>query len=474
MDIKITKKDVIWGYTAQFLNYGTGIILLPIILRLLPSDILGIWYIFITISGFVFMLDFGFQPTFARNAAYLFNGATTLQAKGINNDDKLLNEPNYPLLRNAIHTMKRFYGLISLIVVFILLTAGTWYIHLKSSHLETCSEIIIAWYIYTISIVFNFFYSYFNALLIGRGMVQENNILLIVTKSIYVLFAAIGVVMGYGLIAIAIANMLSIVVNRILAVRFFYGKGLKQILKQTKPSDEKLFPIIWYNARKVGLTNLGGFFIQKGNLFFASIFLPLDTFASYGLTMNIVNILASVSPLYLSTHLPALYKDRINNNINSIRNIFGESLLVYYLLYIIGTFIILLGGHFFLELFHSKTFFIPFTPLLLLLIAQFLESNHGMASTLITTRNEIPFLKAALISGATVAILSFISLAYTPFGVTGIIIATGLVQLAYNNWKWPLMVCQELDKNYFQLLKIGFISLRGWFFRHYKGILSFK
>ena len=47
MEIHITKKDVLWGYIAQFFNIGAGILLLPVILKLLPADILGVWYIFL-------------------------------------------------------------------------------------------------------------------------------------------------------------------------------------------------------------------------------------------------------------------------------------------------------------------------------------------------------------------------------------------------------------------------------------------
>ena len=55
MEIHITKKDVLWGYIAQFFNIGAGILLLPVILKLLPADILGVWYIFLTISSLVQM-----------------------------------------------------------------------------------------------------------------------------------------------------------------------------------------------------------------------------------------------------------------------------------------------------------------------------------------------------------------------------------------------------------------------------------
>ena len=179
MEIHITKKDVLWGYIAQFFNIGAGILLLPVILKLLPADILGVWYIFLTISSLVQMIDFGFQPTFTRNVAYVFSGAVKLQAKGLDKGQTHLDHPNYPLLKNMISVMKRFYGGISLLVIFLLLTAGSWYIDDRTNHIAANEEIMISWFIYTTSTVLNLYYSYYNALLVGRGLVKENNQLII-------------------------------------------------------------------------------------------------------------------------------------------------------------------------------------------------------------------------------------------------------------------------------------------------------
>lgn len=468
MEINITKKDVLWGYIAQFFNIGAGILLLPVILQLLPSDILGVWYIFLTISSLVQMLDFGFQPTFTRNVAYIFSGALKLQAEGIDQGQQHLDYPNYPLLKNIISVMKHFYGLISLVVFFLLLTAGSWYIHNRAGHLPEEEYIMFSWYIYIVSTVLNLYYSYYNSLLVGRGFVKENNQLIIITRSIYLLSATLGLLAGYGLLAVAGGNLLSIVLNRVLAIRFFYKNGLRQMLKEHEPTTEKLLPILWVNAKKNGLSSIGGYFVQKGNLLFISMFLSLETVASYGLTINLVNILAGVSPLYLSTHIPEIYKDRIDHNLSEIRRIFGESLFVFYLLYVAGALCLVVIGPWALELVHSKTHLLPLTPLLLILAVQFLESNHGMAATLITTRNEVPYLNAALISGFLIASFSFTSLYFTNWGITGVVFLTGAVQLSYNNWKWPLMVSRELEESYPQLVRIGFISLKAWFFQHWK------
>ena len=241
MEIHITKKDVLWGYIAQFFNIGAGILLLPVILKLLPADILGVWYIFLTISSLVQMIDFGFQPTFTRNVAYVFSGAVKLQAKGLDKGQTHLDHPNYPLLKNMISVMKRFYGGISLLVIFLLLTAGSWYIDDRTNHIAANEEIMISWFIYTTSTVLNLYYSYYNALLVGRGLVKENNQLIIITRSTYLVLAALGLIAGYGLIAVATANFLSIIINRLVAIHFFYRNGLRKILPKQQKKNYYLF-----------------------------------------------------------------------------------------------------------------------------------------------------------------------------------------------------------------------------------------
>jgi hypothetical protein len=45
-------------------------------------------------------------------------------------------------------------------------------------------------------------------------------------------------------------------------------------------------------------------------------------------------------------------------------------------------------------------------------------------------------------------------LKFTNFGLLGMILVQGVVQLCYNNWKWPMVVCKELETSF-----RGFVSL---------------
>jgi O-antigen/teichoic acid export membrane protein len=65
--IQIGRKDIFWNYSATFLRIASSVLLLPLILRMMSSEMVGIWAIFMAITAFVGLLDFGFNPSFARN-----------------------------------------------------------------------------------------------------------------------------------------------------------------------------------------------------------------------------------------------------------------------------------------------------------------------------------------------------------------------------------------------------------------------
>ena len=48
MEIKVNKKDVVWGYITMAFNYGTGLFTLPFILSMLSAEEVGMNYLMLT------------------------------------------------------------------------------------------------------------------------------------------------------------------------------------------------------------------------------------------------------------------------------------------------------------------------------------------------------------------------------------------------------------------------------------------
>jgi len=80
--INISKTDVLWNYIAQFFSLASGLITLPLILKMLTVEEIALNYIFLTVSSLVLLFDFGFSPQFSRNVSYVYGGAQTLKKEG--------------------------------------------------------------------------------------------------------------------------------------------------------------------------------------------------------------------------------------------------------------------------------------------------------------------------------------------------------------------------------------------------------
>ena len=72
----------------------------------------------------------------------------------------------------------------------------------------------------------------------------------------------------------------------------------------------------------------------------------------------------------------------------------------------------------------------------MLALIRFLELHHSLYAGLVLSENQNPFLKTAVITGAAIVASSLV---LTPvYGVWGMLLSAGVVQLCYANW-WPVL-----------------------------------
>lgn len=79
MVINARKKDVIWNYLSIFFNLGSSVIFLPVMIHYVSPDIVGLWYVFVSIGAIVQLFDMGFNPTISHSVTYAWSGASDLK-----------------------------------------------------------------------------------------------------------------------------------------------------------------------------------------------------------------------------------------------------------------------------------------------------------------------------------------------------------------------------------------------------------
>ena len=441
----IGKREIAWSYAGTAFMIGAGVLLLPFILHKMPQETVGIWNIFQTITALVLLLDFGFRPTFARNISYIFSGVKTLQRDGVahTNADAAV---DYNLLKGTLIAMQRFYRWMALAVFGLLATVGTVYFYyILQKYSGDRQDAMIAWVLLIAINCYNLYTFYYDALLTGKGYVTRTQQINMLGQAVYIGLAIGLIYAGFGLSAIVASQLVSTVIRRVLTYRVFFTKELKERLKSAVPQEPKaILSAITPNAIKIGLTQLGGFLVNKSAILIGSAFLTLEQVACYGITLQVMDILARCATVFYQSYLPKLAQCRAENDIMGLRRYYvlctGSMLAVF----VAGGALWLLLGNWALDVIGSQTHFVPASMLCAMLIINILEHNHAVSAGFIMADNKIPFFIPSLASGAATVLLLWIFLSPLSMGVWGLILAPGIAQLAYQNWKWPSVVIKEL------------------------------
>ncbi len=442
----IGKKDVLWNYAATFLKIASSALLLPFILNRMPSEMVGIWAIFSAITAFGSILDFGFNSTFTRNVTYIFSGVKNLITQGVESTNERNVIVDYGLLRGVISSMRWFYSRISAVLFTLLITFGTYYLNtLLKGYKGNPQEVYIAWIILIIINTYNLYTLYYDSLLQGKGLIKRSKQIIIIGQTVYLAIAAILIILGFGLIAIVSAQASSVIIIRWLAYKSFFTQELKHELQNAIPrSNKEVLKAVYPNAIKVGLTDFGSFLVQRSTILVGSIYLNLNEIASFGITMQLIYIIASLSTIFTATYQPKIAQLRVKQETGEIKNIYLRGQLVLILTYLVGGTSLLALGERALNYIGSQTQLIDIPIIIVALIISLLERNHGTAGSILLTNNEVPFFKASLIAGVNTIIFLLLLLNLSSMRIWPLVLAPGIAHL-YNNWKWPYEVIKQLN-----------------------------
>ncbi|MHB1200382.1 MAG: O-unit flippase-like protein [Polaromonas sp.] len=440
------KKDVFWGFMSQFLQYGAALLVLPLLLRNLTSSELGIWYVFMTISALVTMLDMGFTPTLARNVSYVMGGARRLLKDGF----EILDTPSsvdYGLLKTVIKAARQIFMLIAIGAILLLATLGSWYIlHLAQGQVNQ-QTVLISWVIFVLATAISLYFKYYTPLLQGRGLYAAFYKSSAISNMSFVAVTAVLLELDLGLIAVSIGFLVSALVGRWLSWLYFYDDSFKTHLKNassTSLSSIEIFQILWHNAWRMGMGVIGAFLILRANTLLSSVYLGLATTATYAMTLQVYSVLQSMSVVVFNVQQPKFAQYRVSNQKTELRHTFLMGLVISLGMFTTGAIALIYMGVPLIRWIGGKTELLPLPLLVLVGLMVLLELNHSLAAGVIVTGNRVPFVKSALLSGAAIVLISWLGLKYGGYGVAWLIGSQFLVQLSYNNWQWPWRVYREL------------------------------
>ncbi len=463
MKVKISKSDYIWSYVGYFFTLFTNIIILPFVMKLVPSNELGLWYTFLSIGQFVNIFDNTFTISVSRNITYAWSGMKHLLAEGFDNSELKSDEgPNYRLLISIVQTCRVIFGVISVLAMILMLTVGIGYLGKAASVIDR-GLWIPAWLIYACGVFLNLYYSYWLTALRGVGAIKQAQKANVASKITQIALSLAGLFFGGGIIALCASFLLSGLVMRVMAKRSFMayeqvGEAYKRHRKEISREEIKdNFNKIWFNAKKNGINAVSTFAITQTTTLICSAYLGLTETASYGLSLQIITAIAGVAMIYFSTVKPKITELKIGGEATrqEFINCMSLSVFIYWVVFLAEMVAVLTIGLSAIKLLRADTE-IPFVMIAFMGLYLFLENNHSIFCGLIEMSNTVPYVRAGVISAGCIALGEFVAVRLLGTNIYGLMFVQFVVQLAYNNWHWPMMLMKEYDLTIASIFRIGY------------------
>jgi hypothetical protein len=347
-----------------------------------------------------------------------------------------MGEPNWQLLGLLKDAVQKWYLLTSIILGAILLTVGSWFIKNRIEEGGLPSSLLLCWMVFSLTTTYGLANLFWGSLLVGIGSVRSAAKIGLVSQAIGVAVTVVGLSFGLGIWVYSIVCVVSALISRIWSERALRRDAPLPKLKASKSEVNSIFGVLWPMAWRQGVVMIGAFFIQKGNTIICSSKLGLEETSRYGLSLYLLNIIFQVAVIPLSLKWPMIGKLRVSGETVKIRGLFFRRLYCGLGLAVFGVALAAFVFPSVLNLMGSKTGLLPSSLFCVLGLILMLETHHSAYASLVISENENPFMLPAIISGVCILLASW--WAAGRWGVWGLILSQGFVQLLWNNW-WTVL-----------------------------------
>ena len=229
---------------------------------------------------------------------------------------------------------------------------------------------------------------------------------------------------------------------------------MKQVTSKSSWTEvKKTFKIIWHNASKDGLVTLSNYLNTQANTLICSSVLGLATTGSYGLSVQLSSIAATIAGIPFSSVLPMLQEKAVKRDNEGGQNLFSGAMVLFMLSFVIltGVVIFLLPVIKWLK----PTLIIEVPMLLAVFFLSLVNQIYHYFASLISTFNILPYTRSFIVSSVIAVVLSYFLTRFTNLGIWALVISPLIVAFSYNLWKWPLYVLKLYNVSLYTFIKNG-------------------
>jgi hypothetical protein len=450
---RLSNSAVIWSWLFNGFRLASGLIVLPLVLRLFTPADLGMYYVLLSLAALGPIVDFGFGPTIGRFVSYAMGGAEALQAHGVPHPAGG-STPNYPLLWQLLLTTRRLYGYLALAVFFILGLWGTYMVELRIG--ETSSSFItrLAWLATLAATVYDIYSNWWSVYLRSLNEVRVAARIGVMGLAVKFIISVALLLSGAGLLSIPIASLAGSLIQRRLA-----RARTLALLKGEPPVQganiKDNLRILWPNSWRLGVQFMSGYLTVNANMAICVHTFGLDANAKYGLSVQLLSIVSGMAMVWTSTKWPVIGQHQARRERAAVQRILWPRIWLQTF-----TFLFLAAGvvfcvPFLLRWLGSNKEMLPLSWMALLALGSFLELQFTAWTTLISMENRLPFLWPTAATNVFSLSLTLVLVHFTTLGLGALVLGPLLAWSVFNYWYWPFHAARGLGTTLFRFLFFG-------------------
>jgi hypothetical protein len=442
-----------WSWLFNGFRLASGLLLLPLVLNLFTKPELGMYYVLLSLTALVPLVDFGFGPTLGRFITYAMGGAEKIQAQGIAAPGSSTS-PNYRLLWELMVTMRTLYRYLTLALLVVLGAWGTYLVELRIQEMPSPLLVRLAWAATLLTALFDIYANWWVVYLRSMNEVLAAVRIALVGVVIRVLIASALLLAGAGLLSLPLGTLVGSFVQRHYARRRCL-ELLPQAAVMEKVDVRGMLATVWPNTWRLGVQFLSSYLTVNANTALCLHVLGLAANAQYGLSVQLVGFISGMAAVWTSVKWPLIGQCLARHDRLSVQQILRPRLWLQYLTFIFGCAVLLLCGPMMLSLLGGGKQILPAGWMTLMMLNTLLEMQFIIWGTLMFTENRMTYLWPTVATNVISLLLSLLLVHYSSLGLGALVLGPLLAGAIFNYWFWPLYMARSLGTPLFRYMFVG-------------------
>lgn len=434
---RLWESPVAWSWGFNTLRVASGLLLLPLLVRLLSKADLGMHYVLLSLGTLALMLDFGFSGAIWRAVCVALAGGKELRAEGLAPAPEPGAQPNPELLWDVLAVTRHVYVRLAVLALLLLGGAGTLIVARHAGATSSAELTWLAWGLTLAGAVWEVYAGWWGTYLGALNRMLTFARLNCLAHALKLVLAVGLLLGGLGLLAVPVAGLVATFIQRWLARRACL-EALAAWPRPGRPPDVRgLLARLWPNTWRQGIVGLSGYLGLSASALLCLEFFGLAANAQYGLSVQIILACQGMAAAWTQVKWPEIAQHCARGDRAAMRRVFQPRLWRQLLTFAALAVVLVLSAQPALLWLGSNKEVLPVGWFALLAVNALLESHLSAWGMLITTGNRIPVMWAVLLANLASLSLAVWLIAASSLGLPALVAAPLLVGCAFNYWYWP-------------------------------------